>query len=312
LRGVQGIVRDRVHGHIYKKLSSNPSQTGEYKIAFKGKESKIPVTTIVKISKEKMFEEKNKVLSSEKTVDAFCTSTRDIVKYTQAIIDARQSKRDQPINQLLRGAGYVLAAISSVILIGIPFLIMLRREDETFKKEMEQLKSEIETMRKLERDVIEIGQEREKMKNSESEIKQKGALENAKDKEIIVEDVKDIELEFLQNNGCDDPEKVWKIFSESEKKELREKIKKWKQLPLDIRTFKDSLSSSEYSQEQLKKLSALQGQLSELKKYFFKTLQSALNLNKLPQDKFFETLQNTFDFELVIFQRLLSKNQTLD
>lgn len=109
-----------------------------------GKSKKLSVKEIINVSKSTLEEAKK-----EEAVDwqALGKQIEEITGYVQKLIEAREGKRNQWHKRLLRGIALILSAVTSVILIGIPFFILLRRANQQFALEMQSLRRELSSVR---------------------------------------------------------------------------------------------------------------------------------------------------------------------
>lgn len=139
-----------VTGHDWAKLLHDSLESHKY-IVHDGKSyqvlqagsPKLSLKEIKEISKNKIEELSNLKLSNASEI----LKTKDLVgniqKNTLRLIESREEKYNKTYKQVLRTIALVLSAVASVVLIGIPFFILLRRQDQQFRKEMEELKQGI-------------------------------------------------------------------------------------------------------------------------------------------------------------------------
>lgn len=112
------------------------------------KTKKLPISEIVDISKRKFDQAKFDVQDlTHENVKNFTALGSSIATYTDKMIEARQTKRDQPLKKIVRGVALVLSALASLALIGIPFFILLRQGNKKFESEMNKLKANVQAMR---------------------------------------------------------------------------------------------------------------------------------------------------------------------
>lgn len=104
---------------------------------------KLSIPDIVKISKLKFEEVKTNYKKNFLNEKEFVNMTNDLSSYTYALIQARESKRNQPLKRFGRGIALVISAVASVFLIGIPFFIMIRNANKQFNAEISQLREEV-------------------------------------------------------------------------------------------------------------------------------------------------------------------------
>lgn len=102
---------------------------------------KLDISDIVKTSKGIFSAAKKTIISksqflSRAQVTELTKIGSEIASYTHTLIEEKQAKRDKPFKKLGRTVALVFSALASVFLIGIPFLILLRRQDKQFENEI--------------------------------------------------------------------------------------------------------------------------------------------------------------------------------
>lgn len=105
--------------------------------------SLLTISQIVDISMTKLKEIREKYLRDEiKEID-YINLTSDIVDPTLQLIGTWEAQRNHSIKEILRRIALVASALFSLVLIGIPFFIILRKQEKAFKAETEQLNQAI-------------------------------------------------------------------------------------------------------------------------------------------------------------------------
>ncbi len=109
-----------------------------------GERKKLSVKEVVNVSKEAL-----EGAAKEKDVDweKLEKQTTEITNYLQQLVEAREGKRNQRYKRFFRTVALILSAVASVVLIGIPFLILLRRADQKFALEIQSLRKELFLLR---------------------------------------------------------------------------------------------------------------------------------------------------------------------
>jgi serine/threonine protein kinase len=93
----------------------------------------LPISEIVN-------ESKSVIEKLPKRHENYVQIASNIIILTESLITAREEKRAK---SLLRRAAIVLCAIASLLLIGIPFLLMLRKNNKTFENNVNKLREEL-------------------------------------------------------------------------------------------------------------------------------------------------------------------------
>jgi hypothetical protein len=120
---------------------------------------KLSISDIVRISREKISEKKESVNQAWQSVGYLTNREKlkvtllmsDTARYTSSLINAKEKKRE-----LSRTIALVLCVIASFPLpfVGIPLLIMLRKDDKKFEQEIADLKQNIYAMNKERNEII--------------------------------------------------------------------------------------------------------------------------------------------------------------
>lgn len=139
---------------------------------------KLPVEKITEISKQILLEalESQKLSNDINTsnflkVDKFLKQAEEIIGTTEAMIQAKHISRNQPLKKIGRGIALVLSALSSVVLIGIPFLIRLRQDEKTYTAEISKLYNDVLKMRRM---LESVGSERLRVERFNKNIREFG------------------------------------------------------------------------------------------------------------------------------------------
>jgi hypothetical protein len=105
--------------------------------------SPLTISQIVDISMTKLKEIREKYLRDEiKEID-YINLTSDIVDPTLQLIAAWEAKKNHSVKEVLRRIALVASALLSLVLIGIPFFFILRKQERAFKAEIDRLKQAI-------------------------------------------------------------------------------------------------------------------------------------------------------------------------
>lgn len=118
-------------GHTYTTFSKDDVKTGD----------KLSVAKIVEISKNELANFRELLKEGKLTITEFKDLTKETIDLTRQIVERRATKMSDSQAKPLRLVAYVLSAVASIFLVGIPFFYKLVRDDLNSQNEILSLKS---------------------------------------------------------------------------------------------------------------------------------------------------------------------------
>lgn len=128
--------KKKTHPTFFTNLSESPQEQID---PF----SRFSLAQFVELSLLKLKEIREEYLKNEIDETTYIALSNDIADYTFKLIAAQEEERNHSLRQWLRKAALALSALFSLVLIGIPFFLKLRREEKNFEAEIDQFRQAV-------------------------------------------------------------------------------------------------------------------------------------------------------------------------